>query len=88
LPDTDGIDATPGVPQPPAEIVLDQFVACFVGLEDPRTGNAGLHDFHELLMIALCAVLCGGQSATHMPALAKARGSIRGCEGAIPPRHS
>jgi predicted transposase YbfD/YdcC len=52
---------------------LDQFVACFEGLEDPRTGNAGLHDFHELLMIALCAVLCGGQGATHMAAFAAAK---------------
>jgi len=33
---------------------LDQFIACWEGLEDPRTGNAGLHDFHELLIIALC----------------------------------
>jgi len=32
---------------------LDQFIACFEGLEDPRTGNAGLHDFYELLVIAL-----------------------------------
>jgi hypothetical protein len=53
--------------------MLDQFVACFDGLEDPRTGNAGLHDFHELLMIALCAVLCGGQGATHMAAFAVAK---------------
>ena len=52
---------------------MDQFVACFEGLEDPRTGNAGLHDFHELLMIALCAVLCGGQGATHMAAFAVAK---------------
>jgi len=52
---------------------LDQFVACFEGLDDPRTGNAGLHNFHELLMIALCAVLCGGQGATHMAAFAVAK---------------
>ena len=36
---------------------LEQFAACWEGLEDPRNGNAGLHDFYELLMIALCA--CG-----------------------------
>jgi len=40
---------------------LEQFGACWEGLEDPRCGNAALHDFHELLMIALCCVLCGGQ---------------------------
>jgi hypothetical protein len=45
---------------------LEQFSACWEGLEDPRRGNAGLHDFHELLMIALCTVLCGGQGAVDM----------------------
>jgi hypothetical protein len=53
--------------------VLDHFVACFEGSEDPRTGNAGLHDFHELLMIALCAVLCGGRQGVRTGALARHR---------------
>ena len=35
------------------EIVLENFIACWDGLEDPRRGNAGLHDFHEILAIAL-----------------------------------
>ena len=52
---------------------MDQFVACFEGLKDPRTGNAGLHDLHELLVIALCTVLSGGQGATHMAAFAVAK---------------
>ena len=52
---------------------MDQFVACFEGLEDPRTGNAGLHDLHELLVIALCTVLSGGQGATHKAAFAAAK---------------
>jgi predicted transposase YbfD/YdcC len=56
--------STSGVPI--LEAALDQFVACFEGLKDPRTGNAGLHDLHELLLIALCAVLSGGQGATDM----------------------
>src|SRR5271166_5561642 len=55
------------------EDALDQFVACWEGLEDPRTGNAGLHDFHELLMIALWAVLCGGQGAVDMALFARAK---------------
>jgi DDE_Tnp_1-associated len=45
---------------------LEQFASCWEGLEDPRTGNAALHDFHELLFIALCTVLCGGQNAVDM----------------------
>ncbi|HTW71788.1 MAG TPA: ISAs1 family transposase, partial [Acetobacteraceae bacterium] len=52
---------------------MDQFVACFNGLEDPRTGNAGRHDFFELLIMALCAVLCGGQSAVDMALFAKSK---------------
>lgn len=52
---------------------LEQFIACWEGLEDPRTGNAGLHDFHELLMIALCTVLCGGQGAVDMALFAKSK---------------
>ncbi|MBW4090403.1 MAG: transposase family protein [Proteobacteria bacterium] len=36
----------------------------------PRTGNARLHD---LLMIALCTVLCGGQRATDMAEFARAK---------------
>jgi predicted transposase YbfD/YdcC len=52
---------------------LDQFGECWEGLEDPRSGNAGLHDFHELLAIALCCVLCGGQGPTDMALFARAK---------------
>ncbi len=54
--------------------VLDQFGACWEGLDDPRRfGHAALHDFHELLMIALCAILCGGQGAVDMAEFAEAK---------------
>jgi len=49
---------------------MEQFIACFEGLKDPRTGNACLH---ELLVITLCTVLSGGQGASNMAALAAAR---------------
>jgi predicted transposase YbfD/YdcC len=52
---------------------LEQFGWCWEGLEDPRSGNAALHDFHELLMIALCCVLCGGQGAVDMAVFAEAK---------------
>jgi len=52
---------------------LEQFSSCWEGLEDPRNGNAGLYDFYELLMIALCAVLCGGQGAVDMALFAEAK---------------
>ncbi len=45
---------------------MDGFRECFSGVEDPRSGNARRHDLHELLMIALCTVLCGGESCVDM----------------------
>jgi predicted transposase YbfD/YdcC len=52
---------------------LEQFASCWEGLEDPRSGNAALHDFQELLVIALCCVLCGGQGAVDMALFAEAK---------------
>ncbi len=46
----------------PWETTLDH-ASCWQELDDPRSGNAALHDFLELLMIACCAVLCSGQGA-------------------------
>lgn len=54
-------------------MVLDEFAACWDELDDPRTGNAVLHDFHELLVIALCSVLCGGQGAVDMALFARSK---------------
>jgi predicted transposase YbfD/YdcC len=44
---------------------MEEFEACFDGLCDPRAGNAR-HDLFEVLMIALCTVLCGGEGCTDM----------------------
>jgi predicted transposase YbfD/YdcC len=52
---------------------MDRFIECWEGVEDPRTGNAALHNFYELLVIGLCTVLCGGQSAVDMALFAKAK---------------
>jgi hypothetical protein len=57
----------------PSKETLEQFGACWEGLGDPRSGNAALHDFRELLMIALCCVLCGGQGAVDMALFAEAK---------------
>ena len=45
---------------------MDGFLECFSGVEDPRSGNARRHDLQELLVIALCTVLCGGESCVDM----------------------
>ena len=47
--------------------------ACFEKLEDPRRGNAGRHDLLEILVIALCTVLCGGQTAVDMAEFGRAK---------------
>jgi len=52
---------------------MERFAACFEGLDDPRSGNAALHNFHTLLIIALCTVLCGGQGAVDMALFAEAK---------------
>jgi predicted transposase YbfD/YdcC len=44
---------------------MEAFVSCFSGVDDPREENAR-HNLHELLMIALCAVLCGGEDCSDM----------------------
>ena len=44
---------------------MDEFEACFSDLEDPREANAR-HDLLEILVIALCTMLCGGEDCTDM----------------------
>ena len=35
-------------------------------LEDPKNGNAGRHSLHDIMVIALCTMLCGGETCTDM----------------------
>ena len=44
---------------------MENFSACFTSVDDPRRANAR-HDLHEMLLIALCAMLCGGEDCTDM----------------------
>lgn len=50
---------------------MEGLAACFEELDDPRSGNAGLHDLVEIMVIALCTVLCGGQYASDMALFAR-----------------
>ena len=45
---------------------MEGFSECFGELPDPRSGNAKRHDLLEILMIALCTFLCGGESCVDM----------------------
>jgi hypothetical protein len=49
---------------------MEGFAECFGGLTDPRSGNAKRHDLLEILLIALCTFLCGGESCVDMADLA------------------
>ncbi|HEV7996669.1 MAG TPA: ISAs1 family transposase [Stellaceae bacterium] len=51
---------------------------CFGELKDPRSGGARRHDLWEILMIALCAVLSGGQTAVDMAVFAEAKQEFLG----------
>src|ERR671921_1362037 len=44
---------------------MEEFVACFAEIVDPRQDNAR-HDLYELLMIALCTLLSGGEDCSDM----------------------
>jgi hypothetical protein len=44
---------------------MEDFIACFADVPDPREENAR-HNLHEILMIALCSMLCGGEDCPDM----------------------
>ena len=56
---------------------MEGFAACFEGLDDPRTGNAGRHDLLEILLMAPCTVPCGGENAVDMAEFARAKEEFR-----------
>src|SRR5215467_1739707 len=47
--------------------------SCFSELSDPRSSRPKRHDLYEILMIALCAILSGGQNAVDMAIFAQAK---------------
>ena len=52
---------------------MEEFEGVFAGLEDPRTGNAKRHELLEILVIALCTVLCGGEDCSDMALFGRAK---------------
>jgi hypothetical protein len=52
---------------------MENLDGVFEELEDPRTGNAKRHLLHEILIIALCAVLCGGETCADMALFGRAK---------------
>jgi predicted transposase YbfD/YdcC len=52
---------------------MEGFEECFADLDDPRGTVSRRHDLLEVLTIALCAVLSGGQTAVDMARFAEAK---------------
>lgn len=58
-------------------VVMDgvplSMVQRFATLEDPRTGNAKRHQLLDIIVIALCAVICGADNSVEIEEFGKAR---------------
>lgn len=53
--------------------VIGGLVSCLTEVRDPRSSRPKRHDLYEILMIALCAILSGGQTAVDMAIFAEAK---------------
>jgi predicted transposase YbfD/YdcC len=51
---------------------MEEFIACFSEVSDPRQENVR-HNLHEVLMIALCTMLCGGEDCSDMAVFGRAK---------------
>lgn len=51
---------------------MDEFIACFSSVSDPRQENVR-HNLYEVLMIALCTMLCGGEDCSDMEVFGRAK---------------
>ena len=52
---------------------MQEFSGLFEGVDDPRRSNATRHSLHEMLMIALLSVLCGGEGCADMERFGRAK---------------
>lgn len=57
---------------------MEGIEALFENLEDPRTGHAKLHSLHEVLLIALCTVLCCGEGCSDMALFRRSKRAFLG----------
>jgi predicted transposase YbfD/YdcC len=51
---------------------MEEFIGCFLELADPRQDNIR-HDLYEVLIIALCTMLCGGEDCSDMAVFGRAK---------------
>jgi hypothetical protein len=51
---------------------MEEFIACFSEVADPRRENVR-HNLYEVLIIALCTMLCGGEDCSDMEVFGRAK---------------
>jgi len=51
---------------------MEEFIACFSEVSDPRQENIR-HNLYEVLLIALCTMLCGGEDCSDMEEFGRAK---------------
>jgi predicted transposase YbfD/YdcC len=47
--------------------------ACFANLDDPRNGPAQVHELLDMIVLAICAIICGADHWTEVEAFGKAK---------------
>ena len=52
---------------------MDEVAEIFDEREDLRTGNAKRHPLHEIVLITLCTVLCGGETCAEMALFSRSK---------------
>ncbi len=66
---------------------MEEFIACFSAVSDPRQENVR-HNLYEVLIIALCTMLCGGEDCSDMEVFGRAKrpflGQFLGLKHGIP----
>ena len=45
----------------------------FEDLDDPRVGNAERHPLHDIWVVAICTLRCGGEACTDMAPFGRAK---------------
>ena len=70
------------------EAVMGEKEGVFGGLSDPLRENGQQHSLHDILVIALCTILCGGQTCIDMTLFGQGKreflGSFLKLENGIP----
>lgn len=55
------------------ENIAADLKTCFANLEDPRNGPAQVHELLDMMVIAVCAIICGADHWTEVEAFGKAK---------------